>query len=453
MDSSKKSSEDVLKLLLKTKLLSIVALLTVGVAIWDAQPKSTVRSALPTIEALTKNDIQRVELTSMGNTITLEQQNGQWVEVAPISGLADVARINAMILNFRKPISMDVLVESSPANGGKEYGLDSSNAITVEMWGVGDTEPSISFLLGKDTEQGASFVRLSGNPAVYRAHIGGRRRFVHPAGDWLNQRVLQWEMSDLSTVSVSGPSIESYTLRNGSAWSLDGVQTPVDVKRLSQALQTLLQMRIGENPESTLGNLWMTIVLQGKDGTQQTLKVAEGVERQTHIDLDGKIYRVPLLPFERFVNGARYFMDKRVFPIRSRDELDLIRYKTDLNEIIIQQDLSNGFWNVLQPSNVDLEMRDVFFMVNTLVSLSSLQEVSLDEWDASIQSTQSAKPKVTLEMRRLQGDVFRLHILEARETSAGIGYLCHVEGMESGFIASKEDIEQIVNGFGQSNVF
>ncbi len=436
-----------MKLLLKTKVLLGAALVVFGFAAWDSQSTSTVRSTLPTIEALIKDDIQRVELTSMGNTITLEQQNGQWVQVAPISGLADLARINAMILNFRKPISMDVLVESSPVQGGKEYGLDSSNAITVELWGIGETEPSISFVLGKDTEQGASFIRLSGSPAVYRAHVGGRRRFAHPAGDWLNQRVLQWEMSDLSSVTVSGPSIESYTLRNGSVWSLDGIQTPVDVKKLSQAIQTLLQMRIGENPDSTLGNPWMNIVLQSKDGTQQTMVVAEGVERQTHIDLDGTIHRVPLLPFERFANGARYFMDKRVFPIRSRDELDLIRYKTALTEIIIQQDLSNGFWNVLQPSNVDLEMRDVFFMVNTLVSLSSLEEVSLEGVDASI------NPKVTLEMRRLQGDVFRLNILESRQTAAGIGYLCHVEGMEVGFIASKEDIEQIVNGFGQSNVF
>ena len=46
-----------------------------------------------------------------------------------------------------------------------------------------------------------------------------------------------------------------------------------------------------------------------------------------------------------------------------------------VTDIIIQQDLSNGFWKVLQPSNVDLEMRDAFFMVNTLSTLSSILEV------------------------------------------------------------------------------
>ena len=84
-------------------------------------------------------------------------------------------------------------------------------------------------------------------------------------------------------------------------------------------------------------------------------------------------------------------MDKRVFPIRSRDELDLIRYTTAVTDIIIQQDLSNGFWKVLQPSNVDLEMRDAFFMVNTLSTLSSILEVP-----ASV--VEEKEPKLTLEI-------------------------------------------------------
>ena len=44
-------------------------------------------TALPVIDALMRTDIDRVALTSMGNTITLEQQNGEWVEIAPLTGL------------------------------------------------------------------------------------------------------------------------------------------------------------------------------------------------------------------------------------------------------------------------------------------------------------------------------------------------------------------------------
>ena len=433
-----------MKFLLKTKVLIASALVFGGLTFWDLKPQVSPKSSLPVIEALIKDDIQRVALTSMGNTITLEQSD-VWTQVAPLNGLADEARINAMILNFRKPIEMDVLVETDPDKGGKSYGLDSSNAIVVEMWGIGDAEPSISFLLGNDTDQGASFIRMSGSKSVYRAHVGGRRRFAHQAGAWLNQRVLQLKMSDISSLTVEGADNPSYTLENGDVWTARGEDIPLDVKRLSQAFQTLLLMRIGEEPISDIGEPWMRLTLTQKDGAQEVLEVADPVDRQTHVQVGDAIYRVPVLPFERFASGIQYFMDKRVFPIRSREELDLIRYKTELTDIVIQQDLADGFWKVLQPSNVDLEMRDVFFMVNTLVSLSSVREVPLVDVPPT--------PTVTLEMRRLKGDVFRLWIFDYQARDGALGYLCQIEGAESAFLAPKEDIERIINGFGQSNVF
>jgi hypothetical protein len=36
---------------------------------------------------------------------------------------------------------------------------------------------------------------------------------------------------------------------------------------------------------------------------------------------------------------------------------------------ILQQDLANGLWNVIQPDNIDIDVKFVFFAVNTLGSL------------------------------------------------------------------------------------
>lgn len=252
-------------------------------------------------------------------------------------------------------------------------------------------------------------------------------------------------MSELQSISIEGVEVGSYTLLNGEQWSIEGSSIPTDTKRLSQALQTLLLMRKGEVSTQPVINPWMRVTLLSKSGETQIIEVDKPSERQTRLQIDDVVYTVPVLAFERFVSGSRYFMDKRVLPIRSKDELDLIHYKTDLNDIILQQDLSNGFWKVLQPSNVDLEMRDVFFMVNTLASLSSLSDVS--------SNLVTGLPKLTLEIRRLQGDVLRLMVFEQTEVEGVTGYLCQVEGSETAFIASIEDVEQIVNGFGQSGLF
>ena len=58
-------------------------------------PKVSSSKSLPTIDSIMRTDIAKIALTSMGNTVTLEQQNGEWVEVAPLNGLADTARINS----------------------------------------------------------------------------------------------------------------------------------------------------------------------------------------------------------------------------------------------------------------------------------------------------------------------------------------------------------------------
>lgn len=439
-----------MKILLKTKGLLFLAVVMGGLVIWDTTPKIAAETSLPTIEAITRTDISKVALTSMGNTITLENQAGEWVEIAPLSGLADIARINAMILNFRNPISMDVLIEANPEQAGKEYGLDASNAITVEMWRSDADEPSISFLIGKDAGQGSSFVRLSGGKAVYRANVGSRRRFAYPASDWLNQRVFRTRMSDLSSIEVQSLEHDAYTLQNGEQWTLENSDYPVDLSRLVNALQDLLLVRIGnvveKGVESQIENPWLQLSLNEKDGSTKTVLVDVPVDRQTRVQIDGMTYEVPVLPFEHFVGGAGYFADRRVFSIRSRDELDLIRFTTDITDIIIQQDLSNGFWKVLQPSNVDLEMRDAFFMVNTLATLSSLAEVSSSLVDEET-------PKLTVEIRRLQGDVMRLKVFKEYDQNGVQGYLCSIDGMESAFVAVKDDIERIINGFGQANVF
>ena len=441
-----------MKFLLKTKALFCFSLVVIGVVVWDSIPASPSRESLPIIDAIVRTDIDKVALTSMGNTITLEQRNGEWIEVAPLNGLADIARINSMILNFRNPIPMDVLIETDPENAGKSYGLDSSNSITVEMWGMGSDEPSISFLLGNDAGQSTSFVRMSGDKSVYRANVGGRRRFAHSASDWLNQRVFRVQMSELSSIDVESAPHPSYTLQNGDAWTVAGATSPVDVSRLVKALQDVLLVRIGsiveaaEDPSIEAGSWLLQMMLTTKDGSQISVRVAEPQSRQTQLEVDGQLYQVPVLPFEHFTKGANYFMDKRVFPIRSREELDLIRYTTAITDIIIQQDLSNGFWKVLQPSNVDLEMRDAFFMVNTLSTLSSIAEVP-------VTSLNGKTPKLTLEIRRLQGDVMRLKVFESYDQAGVQGYLCQVDGAETAFIAITDDIDRIINGFGQADVF
>ena len=319
-----------------------------------------------------------------------------------------------------------------------------TSAITVEMWSDGSSEPTISFLLGKDTGQVSSFVRITGENKVYRASVGGRRRFAYSADGWLNQRLFPFDFANLSSIDVEMGFDENaevfptkYSIQKDSNWTIRDYPEPVNIERLSQALQSLSIMRVGEKVLDADVDGWLTMAFRLSDGNSIKVQASTPSNRQTLVQIQESTLLVPALPLERFAFGPDYFKDSRVFPIRSREELDLIRYKTDIVDIIIQQDLSNGFWKVLQPSNIDLEMRDVFFMVNTLSSLSSSKPHSIEPLQ---------EPKITLELRRLNGEIFRLFIYSHLES----GILCRVDGQEVGFIAIVEDVERIINGFGQA---
>ena len=78
-----------------------------------------------------------------------------------------------LVTEFRKEIQMDTLVDQS---NHSNYGLDSNNSISVEMWSKDTSDeqiPEIGFNLGFDTEGGSSFVSLQSekgsSKSVYRA--------------------------------------------------------------------------------------------------------------------------------------------------------------------------------------------------------------------------------------------------------------------------------------------
>lgn len=426
-----------MKILLKTKMLMALTLGLSIATIMELQPDSTTET-LPILPEMLKDDVQRIELTQQGNKIILEKSNDEWIQVSPLNGVADWARIKAMVLNFRKSIAMDVLVDPNPTEDGKAYGLDASNAITVEMWKSNASIPDISFEIGQDAGEGASFVRLHGEDAVYRAHLGGRRRFAYDASDWLNQRLLQFDVAEMTGVQVEYDDLRYSLVKTDDKWGIQEFDGVLDAQKLSMALQSLSVMRIGERVEQSVQTPWMTMTFQ-VDNQLIPMQIAPPIERMALVSLQGQHMKVPVAPLERFSYGPVYFKDMRVLSIGSRDELDLIRYTTDVMDIIIQQDLSNGFWKVLQPTNIDLEMREIFFMVNTLSSLSSVQQVPLP-------TDQNAQ--AIIDIRRLAGDVQRLLIYGPQED----GILCVVDGQSTAFIAPKEDVERILNGFGQSSI-
>ena len=182
----------------KTIVLAVVAALLLLVNLVDRGSGERIAEQLPVIHAFDRDEVTRVEITSAAEKVVLEKKDDTWIVVAPYQALADQVAVRDLLMNFRKEVGVDIRVDSGNLD---TYGLDTTNGIVVEVFTTGKT-PDISFTVGNDAPGGASFVRLSGDDAVYRARVGGRHRYEKAAADWRNRVILGFDKDRAAALSV-----------------------------------------------------------------------------------------------------------------------------------------------------------------------------------------------------------------------------------------------------------
>lgn len=370
---------------------------------------------LPELPSALLSDITRVEIVRAGETTVLEKSNDDWRVVSPYKDKADSARINKMLVQFRKPIVMDAMVE----NGNHaQYGLDASNGIVVEVFESKST-PTLSFTLGNDTGNGASFIRFSGDTKVYRARVGGRRRFDFTASDWRNQRLLDTSAGELKSVKVQSDShLYTLALNNDNVWELSPKPTwKLSQKTVLNLMRRLASTRIGAKVERKMSPT-MTVTLQTKD--DQLTELAVDVQESAFVQVGGgdSIYQVSRAVFKDMALGPNFFRDLTVYNFTPRQHLDRIVYQDRNQKLTIVQNPADGFWKS-DPPGRNLPIQDVFFFVN---SLSELNALSIISQDRSAEPSRQADLTLTLEMthREIAFFEFKMWRDEVRNRILGV---------------------------------
>ncbi|MEC7985723.1 MAG: DUF4340 domain-containing protein [Myxococcota bacterium] len=416
-----------MKILPKTRVLLAVGLLLTFANVWEGE--SPIQSDLPTLSGVSKDSFQRIELTQSGQKILFEKEQDVWFIKSPVEAKADQARIKSLLLNFRKGISMDVMVEKG---NEEEYGLDASHSIVVELWSD-SSEPSLSFTLGNDSARGSSFVRLSGDDAVYRARMGGRHRYEYSVSDWKNRLLFDFKESELQSLAIESPQV-SYTLNwSGELWEIK----PKPNWQLNQGQTRSMLARIGA---TRIGSTWkeplersdVQFQMSFRDGTEKKARIQ--LSDVALIEIGQERYRASVSIFKKLASDPSFFRDKQLYRFNPRSDLDTITYETEGQRMVFQQDLSNGFWRVLEPIGMDIDMKQVFFMVNSLASAQAISFVS----------EPLLTPRIQLSFQMLDGTQEQLDIGEEQN-----GMYLARRGTET-FLISKELVQKIQQAFGKT---
>lgn len=381
----------------KTKILAGVLVLLLGA--YSIEPEPMIADKMPEIVGVSKDTITRFELTQLGQKLRFEKENGVWMIKAPFEAKADQARVKALLLQFRKPIAMDVMLERGEE---KQYGLDASHSIVVELWGS-EAAPIISFALGYDGTPSSSFVRLSGDDAVYRARIGGRHRFDYPHAQWKNQLIFDFQEPEVSQLDVKSQAVQYTIKKELGVWTMDpDPGWKLDQDKTKTLMSRLGALRIGRVQKEPLTQANMALRVSFSDRPQ--LEAQIGLGEYAQVAIGEEVYQTSISMFASLATDPSLLRDKRILRFNSRTELDTITYRGAQQEIVLQQDLSNGFWRVLRPKGMGVDLKSVFYMVNTLSQADVLDFVEHEEGWVSV---------VSLELRMLNGAISVLKIGQA----------------------------------------
>ena len=443
-------------------LLIIAAVLGIG-AFWPDHALDPTGD-LPMLPAMPVEQVKRIEITKgQLQKVVIEGEFDNFRVVHPYAGPADSLGIRPMLRALEDGVPMDLRIDEGSL---EDYGVDDQNGILVELFAEGDDVPEVSFVVGQNVVGGSSFVRLKDSEVVYRAKVGGRHRYDREVADWRDRMVLSWEVETITDVELErldGEDLHFQRVPEGvksdgstrfSDWEL--VQDrgfDVDQQSVTAIARNLAVLRSGEVLSADYDAGWdppaSEVTLRTLDGASVTLSFGRSaLEGAAFVRLDpeGSVYRVAGSSLGPTLQPMLAWRNRSLFEI-SRTDIVSVTLEDMQGRRVLSQ-IEDGMWEVTEPRNVDADVKQVLFTVNTLRALRTdaiIDGVSLDE--AGL-----LNPTQRLSMKLSSGVV--LELVVGKSFNAGNGQLMHyVKRADSDVVMGLLDVQlqHMRKGFGRSD--
>jgi hypothetical protein len=442
----------------KSIFLSLVAIVLSALAIFD-RPAHNDGEQVAVIASVNPDHIVRIELSSAIEKTILEKDEltERWAITAPVKQDADTTRISHLLAAFRSRVVADVTVD---AGNLKEYGLDASNGLVVELW-TNTGEPAASFTLGADLAGGSTFVRVSGDDAIYRARLGGRRRFARAPTDWRNRVVV-----DRAEADIQGLRIESW---NGDIYHLaraptdeqtgDGPWTlepdpgwNLDAAGLTELVQKIGTMRaaniLDDDFDGGFSPPAASITIMDKDGTETTLAIGRRQEEgAAFLRVAGKVgvYAVPRTDIAPFIDGVSAIKDMNMFKVAEADMARLIYYQRSI-KVELARDAATGVWGIASPKDLEVDVADIQFVVRMLSAPRGEEQAG----ELPDRRTGLAKPRMAFEVQLKDGSNTALLVGRHFKNEQGaVFFWVRAQDSKMVYVMSEPTLSRLRAGFGQ----
>ena len=178
------------------------------------------------------------------------------------------------------------------------------------LWSFGGVKhaPIISFALGYDGTPSSSFVRLSGDDAVYRARIGGRHRFDYPHAQWKNQLIFDFQEPEVSQLDVKSQAVQYAIKKELGVWTMDpDPGWKLDQDKTKTLMSRLGALRIGRVQKEPLTQANMALRVSFSDRPQ--LEAQIGLGEYAQVAIGEEVYQTSISMFASL--ASRSFIASR----------------------------------------------------------------------------------------------------------------------------------------------
>lgn len=345
---------------------------------------------------------------------------------------ADPIEVEALLTSLAAGIRPDQRVDDAVADH-ERYGLAGGDERWVEVRGAGGDALS-AFAVGDDAGGGATWIRLPDTPDVYRARIGGRARYVRPAGAWRDRRVV-----DVDPAAVVGVTI---VRAEGGAPALDVVRAgtegwagDVDDPTVDRVVAELAHLRGAEILDSGLvvdaPGPEVTLALAAGGPVRLRFARRAGGWSVTRADTD-TVWRIAA-DWPGSIDAPGVYRDRALWTLPGVTALDVAG--PGLDGTLAQRD---GAWVVTRPANVDVDPARALAAVRFLAAPRVARWAESPPADAGFPSvhrwrvTSTDGASVALELGRADGDVVWVRRVDRPEVTGQLDARA-VAGVESLF--------------------
>lgn len=359
---------------------AFMLLLGVDVAVWMAGDPPPVE--LPRLADVDLTQIRKIRLTRDDQLIELERagDGADWRLATPIQGPADRDAINDLLLRLRRGLPMEArLDEGNLAAYGLEQGL------RLEIFAEG-SPPLIDVIIGNDTVGGASFVRFPNEEVVYRAQIGGRHRLDRAARDWRDTLIYGFEPGAVGKLTIEGAEPTPLVLtRDQGRWVLpEDPAFAVDQPTVDQVLQRLGGLRAGrvlpgDFPIPGVPALRIVVERPGLDPLEYRFWV-QGESAYVKAAGRDEVFQVATSVPQRVALPRQALPDRQLLSLDRASILRMTWHDQVEGDFILEQDAADSRWRMVQPKNVDANLRDA---MQAAVQLSGLRAAGIAVVDPS----------------------------------------------------------------------